>query len=277
MDEHKNSGPQLEDGFLRIANELFDAILRFRFTLKQQSVVLSIARKTYGYGKKTDDVSASQIGELCGIARNHVTETLRQLASMNVITLERGEYGMIVGINKHHRQWKELAKAASSPESGLVPNQDASSPESGLQLVPNQDGSIVPNQDTQKTTFQKTTSKDNPKRQTPRADAQSVPEEFAEFWAAYPKREGGNSKAAAMKAWNARTRAGVSAADMLAGVQRYAAYCAAKGMTGTQYVKQASTFLGPDEHWAAEWAVQAKPVGETNSKGARKLGGLWVI
>lgn len=159
MDEHRTSGPQLEDGFLRIANELFDAILRFRCTLKQQSVLLAIVRKTYGYAKKTDDVSASQLGELCGMARNHVTETLHQLAAMNVITLERGKYGMLVGINKHSFQWKETAKAVTNPESGLVPNQDSTSPESGLSVVPNQDGSIVPNQDTQKTTFQKTTSK----------------------------------------------------------------------------------------------------------------------
>lgn len=187
MDDHRTTqGPQLEDGYLRIANELFDAILRFRFTLKQQSVLLAIIRKTYGYGKKTDDVSASQIGELCGIARNHVTETLHQLAAMNVISLERGSYGMRVGINKHCRQWKGTEKPSISPESGLVPNQDSTSPESGLVLVPNQDRSIVPNQDTQKTTFQKTTSKDNLKKIT-RSDDQAA---FESFWSAFGKKDG---------------------------------------------------------------------------------------
>lgn len=90
MEERRQGAPQLENGFVRIANELFDSILRFRFTLKQQSVLLAVVRKTYGYGKKSDDVSASQIGELCGMSRNHVTETLNELVAMNVITKAPG-------------------------------------------------------------------------------------------------------------------------------------------------------------------------------------------
>lgn len=268
MDDHRSDGPQLEDGFVRIANELFDAILRFRFTLKQQSVLLAIVRKTYGYGKKADDMSASQIGDLCGMPRNHVTETLNELQRMNVITKSAGSYGCVIGINKRHSEWvkDDRKKPSTSPESGLVPNQDTS-PESGLVLVPNQDRSVVPNQDTQKTTFQKTTSKD--KHQGADKPAPRVPAEFAEFWLAYPKREGSNSKADALKAWNARIRAGVKAEDMLAGVKRYAAFCAAKGMVGTQYVKQASSFLGTGEHWAAEWAAAVSPA----SAPARQLPG----
>ena len=125
MDEHRKPGPRLEDGYIRIANDLFDAILRFRFTLKQQSVLLAVARKTYGYGKKSDDVSASQVGEMCGMSRNHVTETLNELAAMNVITKVPGKYGCVIWINKRHEGWKKAEKAIkrqpTSPESGLVP------------------------------------------------------------------------------------------------------------------------------------------------------------
>lgn len=268
MDDHRTASPQLEDGFLRIANELFDAILRFRFTLKQQSVLLAIVRKTYGYGKKADDMSASQIGDLCGMPRNHVTETLNELQRMNVITKSAGSYGCVIGINKRHSEWvkEDRKKPATSPESGLVPNQDTS-PESGLELVPNQDRSIVPNRDTQKTTFQKTTSKDKHTADGAEKPAPSVPAEFAEFWSAYPKREGSNSKADALKAWNARIRAGVKAEDMLAGVKRYAAFCAVKGMAGTQYVKQAASFLGTGAHWAEAWAVQEQKAQPTRIAG----------
>ena len=110
-----------------------------------------------------------------------------------------------------------------------------------------------------------------------------MPDLFDEAWAAYPKREGGNSKPEAMKAWKARIRLGVKAEDLLAGVRRYAAYCAAKGTTGTQYVKTAAAFFGPGEHWAQPWEVSAAPTGivaepEINPvTGARKCGGLWVI
>ena len=204
MDEHRKAGPKLEDGYIRLANELFDAILRFPFTLKQQSVVLAIVRKTYGYGKKFDDVSASQIGEACGMSRNHVTETRKELAAMNIISKTPGKYGSIVGINKRHEGWKRAEKAtrkaSDSPESGLVPDRDANSPESGLVLVPNRDGSVVPNRDTQKTTFQKTTSKDNLKRIAQSGDrAASVQTDaaFAAFWDAYAyKKDTAKAKAA---------------------------------------------------------------------------------
>lgn len=125
--------PQLEDGFTRIANELFEAVIGFGFTQRQLSVLLAVLRKTYGYGKKEDDMSASQIGELCKISRNHVTETIGQLVKLNVLTKRQGSYGLILGVNKDYKKW-----GAGSPDSGLVPNQD--SPKKGLaQVVPIRD------------------------------------------------------------------------------------------------------------------------------------------
>ncbi|QGY29053.1 hypothetical protein [Pantoea cypripedii] len=79
--------------------------------------------------------------------------------------------------------------------------------------------------------------------------------EFETAWQAYPKRAGGNPKQTAWKHWNARIREGINPADMLAGVQRYAAYISATGKTGTEYVKQAATFFGPDQHFAERWTA----------------------
>lgn len=78
---------------------------------------------------------------------------------------------------------------------------------------------------------------------------------FAECWQSYPKREGGNSKTEALKAYRARIKAGVPPEDLLSGVKRYAAYNRATGKEGTAYVKQASTFFGPGDHWKEPWAV----------------------
>ena len=108
MTDSAEQSPSLEDGYLRIANELFDAILRFGFTHRQQSVLLAVIRKTYGYGKKRDDMSASQLGELCGIARNHVTTTLGELMSMGVIEKWDGQFGCVIGVSKRHKEWRQL-------------------------------------------------------------------------------------------------------------------------------------------------------------------------
>jgi phage replication O-like protein O len=152
----QDPSPQLEDGFTRIANELFEAILGFGFTQRQLLVLLTVIRKTYGYGKKEDDMSASQIAEICSVGRQHVATVLGELARMNVITKEPGKFGMIVGINKRYGDWLPIERATKvsaelapvtfqpdSPKSGHlsqigtpVPNRESNSPESGQVASP---------------------------------------------------------------------------------------------------------------------------------------------
>ncbi len=78
---------------------------------------------------------------------------------------------------------------------------------------------------------------------------------FSECWDTYPRREGGNSRPDALKAYKGRLKTGVPPEDLLAAVKRYAVFIRAKGQEGTAYVKQASTFFGTGEHWKEPWAV----------------------
>ncbi|MEH4988149.1 helix-turn-helix domain-containing protein [Enterobacter asburiae] len=94
-----------------------------------------------------------------------------------------------------------------------------------------------------------------------RSAKQDYSPEFEQAWQAYPKRAGGNSKAAAFKAWKARLKDGVKPESMLAGVQRYAAYVRATGSAGTQFVKQTATFFGPDLHFEEAWLAPSAPGG----------------
>lgn len=103
--------------------------------------------------------------------------------------------------------------------------------------------------DTTTTTTTTTSSKPSCAIASHEGVSKDDPEGFSECWKAYPKRSGGNSRKEAEKAYRARLKAGVSPADMLAGVQRYAAYIRGTEREGTAYVKQASTFFGTGEHW----------------------------
>ena len=93
-----------------------------------------------------------------------------------------------------------------------------------------------------------------------RSSKENYSNEFEQAWQAYPKRAGGNSKAAAWKAWKARIKDGVNTEAMLAGVNRYAGYVRATGSAGTQYVKQAATFFGPDRHFEESWQAPSGSV-----------------
>jgi hypothetical protein len=87
---------------------------------------------------------------------------------------------------------------------------------------------------------------------------------FLEAWAKYPKRVGDNPKAAAWKAWRARLAQGASEDEMLAGVERYAAFVRATDREGTEFVKQAQTFFGPNLSFREAWVP---PTGSTRPAG----------
>ena len=77
--------------------------------------------------------------------------------------------------------------------------------------------------------------------------------EFKQAWALYPARSGSNPKRSAFKAWSARIQEGRTAEQLIDGVRRYAEYCKTQGKTGSEYVQQAKTFFGPDEHFNDPW------------------------
>jgi uncharacterized protein YdaU (DUF1376 family) len=101
---------------------------------------------------------------------------------------------------------------------------------------------------------------------------EEYPPEFEEAWAAYPKRPGA-SKADSLKAWSARIKSGATAADILAGVIRYAAYVIVK-QTEPEFVKQPATFFGPGDHFKADWTImqpRGSPTKESRHSGFDKI------
>lgn len=76
---------------------------------------------------------------------------------------------------------------------------------------------------------------------------------FEIFWAQYPQRHGANPKPRAFRGWAARIRQGAMPDEMIAGAMAYAQYCDRLRITGTEYVMQAATFLGPDLHFRNDW------------------------
>lgn len=97
-------------------------------------------------------------------------------------------------------------------------------------------------------------------------DKDSESEAFKSAFDAYPKRAGGNSRKPAWKAWKARKAQGEDEQEMLDGVLRYAAFCVVTKKTGTEFVKMASSFFGPDGHYKQDWAIPAQRPQDTKVK-----------
>lgn len=96
------------------------------------------------------------------------------------------------------------------------------------------------------------------------AGADVIETQFEEVWAAYPARPG-RSKAASLKAYKARLKAGDKHEKILEGVIAYATYCQ-RMCIGPQFIKQPETFLGPDKHFLSNWSA---PPGKQTPAGGR--------
>jgi len=95
------SSPQKENGFTPIANELFEAFYRCKLLEYERCLVMCIWRKTYGWNKKEDWVSNSQIMDETGISLPNISRTIKSLISKKVLSRE----GKKVCVNKNYEEW----------------------------------------------------------------------------------------------------------------------------------------------------------------------------
>jgi phage replication O-like protein O len=80
------ANPQKENGHVAIANEVLEALLRFQFHGNDLRVLLAIIRKTWGWGKKEDWLSVSQLSKMTGIAERQISQSLASLRSSGIIS-----------------------------------------------------------------------------------------------------------------------------------------------------------------------------------------------
>ena len=231
MEEHRKPGPHLEDGYIRIANELFDAVLKKLTSYRHIKVVLAILRKTYGYQKKEDDITISQLAELTGIHRNNVGAAIKELEQMRVINPVRaGSHGLMIGVNKRHSEWVgEEAKARGPGRKAikLIEAHEGNQIDCGeqskqcmtaIKLIETSNQNVA-----HKRQPQKTTPKDNPKRiaqSADRAASQDADAAFEAFWQTFGHKKG---KANAREAFAREFAKAHHAADWLQSVMAAAA------------------------------------------------------
>ncbi len=114
----------LDDGYTRIANELLEAVMAADLTARQLKVVLAVIRKTYGFGKKFDRITNTQIAMMTGIHHTHVCKAKNEMIAMSIIVTN----GHAIGVNKVISEWnfevsqvsESLAKTANKTLANLA-------------------------------------------------------------------------------------------------------------------------------------------------------------
>ncbi|UBX29996.1 replication protein [Arsenophonus apicola] len=95
---------KIEDGYTKLANELYEAFIGADLTRNQAKVAHAICRKTYGFNKKIDRVSDNQLSELTKLPRQKVNKAKNELIAMKVIV----KVGMMIGPNNNLSEWEIL-------------------------------------------------------------------------------------------------------------------------------------------------------------------------
>jgi phage replication O-like protein O len=107
-------------------------------TGREAKVVAAVARKTFGFRKREDELAASQIAKLTGIGRSHVAEILAALEDRQIIVRTGGTAGRAAVISLNlATDWEPVP---STGHLNLSRTQDTSSlepvPQTGTKPVP---------------------------------------------------------------------------------------------------------------------------------------------
>lgn len=92
-----------KNGYVKIANNLFDNIFIRDFTKRELEVILLIIRLSYGFNRKYAIIEPKTYLCLVGIPRQNINRTLDSLIEKNVIINDSSN---IYRLNKHYDQWE---------------------------------------------------------------------------------------------------------------------------------------------------------------------------
>jgi len=98
------ASPQIENGYIRIANKIWDEIIRRDFTKRQKDILLFLLRLSYGCGKKTAHIPMLKHFALCGVGKTHIKSELEFLVDCRVI--EWDKENMIFSFIKDYEKWQ---------------------------------------------------------------------------------------------------------------------------------------------------------------------------
>lgn len=205
----QTASPQIENGYTRISNELYDKIIEFPFTSRQLKLMFAIIRKTYGYGVKHTYLRNEYLCKMTDLEKSAVSRTLQQLKKMGaVIDYHQKDPSMpdgTLGIQKDYFRWDKTVVKMTTELSKR-----------------------------QQKVVKTTTIKEKKK-------PSKYSEDFSEFWSVYPRKQ---DKYDALKKFKLRLKE-YSSEFIIECTKKYALDIELGG-TEQQYIKLAATYLNKE-------------------------------
>ena len=105
--------PELDDGYVRIANELLQALIDYDLTAAQMKIIAVIIRETYGYNRKSKNLSVSYLAKAVRRDERNTRRTLNDLIAKKVVSVfDAGSPRLSreIGVNKYYLEWGRPGK-----------------------------------------------------------------------------------------------------------------------------------------------------------------------
>ncbi len=115
--KNQEGNPQLEDGFVKIANELLEALTKAMasglITAREGALINYIIRYTYGFNKPNGYFRNKEISENLNWKTYWTSFVVTSLVRKNIIIKE----GNNLRINKHYKEWSKIKIEESCEQS----------------------------------------------------------------------------------------------------------------------------------------------------------------
>lgn len=130
--------PQLEDGYIRLADEIARAFMKINLSPQETRILWVIIKETYGWRQKEKTIPLTRFSELTSMSKPHICDVLKKLQARRIIAKKDGKYSL----QKDYEQWVgiKLPVAESFPKQGMLvpqagnknsPNRELPFPEQG--------------------------------------------------------------------------------------------------------------------------------------------------
>ena len=115
------ANPQVENGYTRIANELLDAICRLKISGNEFRILLFIIRRTYGFQRKSAEISLSEIAGAVGMSAQNISREIKKMIQYHIIYSEKnsGNIPNTIQLQKDYSKWECIIKNDNSKNRAL--------------------------------------------------------------------------------------------------------------------------------------------------------------
>lgn len=126
-----------------IINDIIEKLAASKLSVYEFKIVMAVIRKTYGWSKKSDWISGSQLEEMTGIMRHNCHRTVSALVRKKILI----KSGVNIGMNKRVSEWQvedqrgkkvshEIVPTEILVSQEIVPQEILASTSGDTQLVP---------------------------------------------------------------------------------------------------------------------------------------------